>query len=234
MPLITDIRAVGSSRSKAGSDHRYGSGEWRLVVFDDGRRLRVDVEQMARHALEPGESVGPRVVARLEAHDAYLRARERALRLLATRPRSAEEIRERLSRHRMPEAMIRTVITDLVANRLLDDLTFARSWIARRTARHPFGARRIRWEIRRKGVAPAVIDRAFRESVAQEGDVAETEEASALALARGRLRRYRDLAPDRQARRIAALLERRAFAGGTIAKVLRALGRAEVPEDADG
>lgn len=233
MPLITDIRAVGSSRSKTGSVHRYGSGEWRLVVFDDGRRLRVDVEQIARHALEPGESVGPRVVARLEAHDAYFRARERALRLLATRPRSAAEMRERLSRNRVPETMIRAVITDLVGNRFLDDLTFARSWIARRTSSHPSGAWRIRWELRQKGVAPAVIDRAFRESVGKEGDVAQTEEASALALVRGRLGRYRHLAPDRQVRRIAALLQRRGFSVGTIARVLRTLGRGEALGDSD-
>jgi regulatory protein len=234
MPLITHIRPVGSSRSKAGSHRRSGSGEWRLVMLDDGRRLRVDVEQMARHALEPGESVGPRVVARLEARDAYFRARERALRLLAAKPRSAEEIRERLARNRVPETMIRTVIADLIADRFLDDLTFARSWIARRASRHPSGARRLRWELRQKGVAPAVIDEAFRESVGKEGDVAQTEEESALALARERLRGSRHLPPDRVARRIAGLLERRGFAAGTIARVLRTLGKAEVLEDADG
>jgi regulatory protein len=153
---------------------------------------------------------------------------------LVTRSRSAEEIRERLAGGRVPEPVIRAVITDLSEERLLDDLTFARSWIARRTSRHPSGVRRIRWELRQKGVAPAVIDRAFRESVGEEGDVAQAEEATARALVQGRLQRYRRLAPDRRARRIAALLQRRGFAAGTIARVLRTLGSVGVLEDADG
>jgi regulatory protein len=234
MPLITGIRAPGSLRSKAGSEHLRGGGEWRLVVLDDGRRLWVDVEQMARHRLEPGEPVDPRVIARLEARDVYFRARERALRLLATRPRSAWEIRERLTRDRVPEAAIRAVIAGLTHDQLLDDLTFARAWITRRMAARPYGPRRIRWELQQRGVAPAIIDNALRESVGDNGSVAGTEEQSALTLIRGRLRGYRHLAPARRARRIAALLERRGYAAGTIVRVLRTLGKAEDVETLNG
>jgi regulatory protein len=233
MPLITEIRPLGPLRSKAGSNHLHGEQEWRLVVLADGRRLRVDVEQVARHTLEPGRSVDARVVARLEARDIYVRARERALRLLAIRPRSASEIRERLARDRVPEATTRAVVADLVQDRVLDDLTFARSWIARRMAARLYGARRVRWELHQKGVPLAIIDRALEESVGGDVGVAETEERSALALIRGRLRGYRRLAPARQARRIAALLERRGYAAGTIVRVLRTLGRGEL-EDLDG
>jgi regulatory protein len=234
MPLITEIRALGPSRSKAGSNHLHGEQEWRLVVLADGRRLRVDVEQVARHTLEPGRSVDARVVARLEARDVYVRARERALRLLTIRPRSAAEIRERLQRDRVPEATIRAVVADLVQDQLVDDLTFARSWITRRMAARPYGARRVRWELHQKGVPPAIIDRVLKESVGNDIGVAETEERSAFALVRGRLRGYRGLAPARQARRIAALLERRGYAAGTIVRVLRALGRGGELEDLNG
>lgn len=234
MPLITGIRAFGVSRSQAGSSRLPKSGEWRLVILDDGRRLRVDVEQVARWGLEPGERAEPRLIARLEARDAYLRAREQALRLLAIRPRSAEEIRERLVRHQAPGAAIRAVIADLGADGLLDDLAFARSWITRRTSSHPVGARRIRWELRRKGVPPAVIDQALRASLGDETDRARAEEHSALALVKRRLPAVRHLAPDRQARRLAALLHRRGFATAAIVRALRALGKGEVLEALDG
>jgi regulatory protein len=234
MPLITEIRALGPLRSKAGSNHLHVEREWRLVVLADGRRFRVDVEQVARHTLEPGRSVDARVVARLEARDVYVRARERALRLLALRPRSAAEIRERLARERVPAATTRAVVADLVQDRLLDDLTFSRSWITRRMAARPYGARRMRWELHQKGVPLAIIDRAVEESLGNDVGVAETEERSALALIRGRLPGYRRLAPARQARRIAALLERRGYAAGTIVRVLRAFGRAGELEGLDG
>jgi len=234
MPLITEIRAPGSSRSKTGSEHLRGDGEWRRIVLDDGRQLWVDVEQVARHRLEPGEPVDPRVIARLVARDVYFRARERALRLLAARPRSEWEIRERLARDRVPETTIRAVIAGLVHDHLLDDLTFARAWITRRMAARPYGARRIRWELRQRGVTPAIIDHALKESVRDDGGIAQSEERSALTLIRGRLSGYRHLTPARRTRRIAALLERRGYAAGTIVRVLRTLGRAEDLEELNG
>jgi regulatory protein len=234
MPLITQIRPVGRWRSKTGSNHLHEEQEWRLIVLADGRRLWVDVEQVARHGLEPGQSIDARVVARLEAREVYGRARQRALRLLATRPRSAAEIRERLARDRVPEPTIRAVVADLVQDGLLDDLIFARSWIARRMGARPYGARRVRWELHQKGVSLATIDRALGEAVGNDAGVAETEEQSAFALIRRRLRGYRHLPPARQARRIAALLERRGYAAETIVRVLRALGRAGELEDPSG
>jgi SOS response regulatory protein OraA/RecX len=100
-------------------------------------------------------------------------------------------------------------------------------------AARPYGARRVRWELHQKGVPLAIIDRALEESVGEDVGIAETEERSALALIRGRLPGYRRLAPARQTRRIAALLERRGYAAGTIVRVLRTLGRGEL-EDLDG
>jgi SOS response regulatory protein OraA/RecX len=116
----------------------------------------------------------------------------------------------------------------------LDDLTFTRSWITRRMAARRYGARRLRWELHQKGVSLAVIDRALGEAVGNDVGVAETEEQSALALVRGRLRGYRHLPPARQARRIAALLQRRGYAAGTIVRVLRAIDRVGELEELNG
>jgi regulatory protein len=232
MPLIKEIRALGASRSEPGAGRLLGDGEWRLIVLDNGRRLRVDAEQVARHGLERGEPIDSGLVASLAARDAHLRAREVALRLLAGRPRSAAEIAERLARHRVPKPAIQAVVADLAADGLLDDLAFARAWIARRTSRSQYGARRIRWELRQKGVPPATIDRALNESATGSG-VAQSEEQLALALIRSCARRYRSLPPDRRTRRIAALLERRGFAPGTIVRALRSFGSSATAEESD-
>ena len=234
MPLITEIRALGASHSEAKADRPPGDQEWRLVVLDDGRRLRVNIEQIARHKLEQGEAIDPHVLARLAEDDVHLRAREAALRFLSIRPRSAAEVGERLARRRVPKATIRAVLAGLAAEGLLDDLAFARAWIARRTAKSQYGPRRIRWELRQKGVPPPTIDRAFTESGAAGPGDAPPEEQVALALIQSHARRYQSLPPDRRARRIAALLERRGFASGTIVRVLRSMGRAEGVEELDG
>jgi len=235
MPLITDIRALGASRGQTGPDHHLASGsEYRLVVLDDGRRLRVDLEQVARHGLAPGEAVGARLVASLEARDAYRRARERALRLLAVRPRSAEELRGRLAQDRLPPRAIRAVIAALARHGYLDDLAFARSWIDHRAARDACAAARLRWELRQKGVSSAVIARALQERFGEGTDRTRAEEESAIALINRRLPAYRHLARERQWRRLAGLLERRGFGPAIIARALRAAGRADALEGPDG
>src|SRR5712691_3085432 len=165
MRTITGIHTIGGGRAGATVASGRG-GELRLVVLAGGRRLCVDAEQVARHGLAAGGVIGPRLVARLAARDAYLRARERALRLLAIRPRSVDELRSRLLRHRIPRKTLEAVIADLVARGHLDDLAFARGWIISRLASRSCGIRRLRWELRRKEVPVAIIDRAVREAIA--------------------------------------------------------------------
>jgi regulatory protein len=233
MPLIKEIRALGASRSQTGAGRHRGDGEWRLIVLDNGRRLRVDVEQVARHGLAPGEAIELGVLTRLTAHDAQLRARESALRLLAGRPRSAAEVGERLARGRVPKATIQAVIAGLAADGLLDDLAFARAWIARRASQSQYGLRRIRWELRRKGVPAATIERALDESRADDPATPRDEDQLAAALIRNSARRYQSLPPERRARRVAALLERHGFAPGTIVRALRSFGSAATVEELD-
>lgn len=232
MPLIKEIRALGAQRSQTGAGRPRGDGEWRLIVLDNGRRLRVDVEQVARHGLEPGGPVDPRVLVGLVARDAHLRAREWALRLLAGRPRSAAEVGERLAQRRVPKATIQAVVDGLAADGLLDDLAFARAWIARRTSRSQYGMRRIRLELRQKGVPVGTIDRALSDAGADRG-TGQSEEQLVLALIRSCARRYQSLPPDRRTRRIAALLQRRGFEAGTIVRALRSFGSTATVEELD-
>ena len=234
MPLSDERRHAGTPRRVTALASPDGAGERWVVRLDDGRRLRVDAEEAARCGLAAGEVVEPRLVARLEARDGYLRARDRALRLLAIRPRSAAELRSRLMRYRIPPGTLRAVIADLDGRGYLDDLAFAKTWIAARLASRAYGVGRIRWELRQKGVPAAVIGRAVREAFEVDPDLAAAEERSASALVRRRLPACRRLSPAQRTRRIAAMLERRGFAHATIIRALRAIGEVEAAERFDG
>lgn len=218
MTSITQIRPAGRARATPGSIA--GSGEMRTLVLDDGRRVRVDAEQMARHGLAPGEAIADDLLARLEARDLYLRAREMAVRLLAVRPRTTAELRSRLRRKGVVGDQVRRVIDDLTAAGYLDDPAFARAWVTGRMVSRLFGLRRLRWELREKGLPPPVIERAIREAFGEESAAA-VEERSARAVLERRLPAYRRLASEVRIRRLAGLLARRGFASSTIARVLR-------------
>ncbi len=232
MPSVVRVRA--SSRSGAARARGGGSaGEVRLVVLDDGRSFRVDAEAMARWGVALGETIAEELLADLQSRDAYLRAREIAVRLLALRPRSTTELQHRLRQHRVPDEQAREVLADLTTAGYLDDLAFARGWVAGRIASRPCGFHRLRGELREKGVASGVIEQAIREALGEE-DLATAEERYARAIIARRSARDSRLPLEARRRRIAAFLERRGFASATIARVLRIAGRTGLAEDSTG
>jgi len=216
MLSVAAIRAAG--RSGPG-------GEWRVVVLSDGRSLRVDAEEIARAGLAPGEPLSDDLLERLAARDHYWRAREMAVRLLAARPHSTEELRARFRRGGVPDRHAQAVLDDLTEAGYLDDLAFARGWIASRLRRRPCGSARLRGELRERGVAFAVIEQAIRDAYGEEG-TSVGEEQYAAAVVERRRRAYASLPPDARARRMAQYLERRGFARATIVRALGTLRRA--------
>ena len=230
---IAAIRPAGKHAAAQGGSAPVGSGMC-CVVLDTGRRLRATIEDVARCGLREGASIAPEIVARLVARDAYLGARERALRLLAIRPRSADEIRVRLGQQRVPREIARAVIADLTAAGYLDDLAFARFWVTQRRAARRYGVRRLRWDLRQMGVSSAVVDQAVSEAIGGDDGAAGAEERAAAALVQRALAAEHGPPSDRRFRRLAALLERRGFTAETIARALRAIGARTPPESSDG
>jgi regulatory protein len=201
-----------------------------VVVLSDGRTLRAGAEEVARAGLAPGETVSGGRLEQLKARDWYWRGRETAVRLLAARPRSAAELRARLRRDRIPDDHAQAILDDLSAAGYVDDLAFARGWVASRLRRSPCGPARLRAELRERGVARTVIEQAIRDAYAEEGtSVGEAQLAAAAAERRRRV--YASLPADVQARRIAQFLERRGFTPPAIVRALDALRRAAEPAD---
>lgn len=83
-----------------------------------------------------------------------------ALKLLSYRPRSEAEVRRRLSRRFLPE-LVEEAILHLMNLGLLDDAAFASYWRENREMHRPRGARALRWELSRMGVARGVVEEAL-------------------------------------------------------------------------
>ena len=143
-------------------------------------------------------------------------AREKCLRLLGLRARSAWELRDRLRRAGFSDDIIESVLSSLAEAKLLDDEQFARTWVAGRQASRGAGRHKLRWELRRKGISNEIIQRVVDEEIDDEAEV-----GRALALAEGRLRGHAS-APDERAR-LQRLLLGRGFEYATVETVLRHL-----------
>jgi regulatory protein len=76
-----------------------------------------------------------------------------ALRYLAQRPRSEQEVRQRLRRAGVAEDAATGVLAQLREHGLVDDAAFAQYWLEQRQTFRPRGARLVRAELRQHGIS---------------------------------------------------------------------------------
>jgi regulatory protein len=138
------------------------------------------------------------------------RAYAAALRLLARREHSAQELRNKLASRGFPEALIDSVLTELAQEKLLSDRRFAEVYVRGRFERG-YGPLRIRAELRERGV-----DNSLVEPVMDERDRCWIESAG-----RQRRKRFGASFPERFSERAKQMrfLQRRGFTGEQIRAV---------------
>jgi regulatory protein len=102
--------------------------------------------------LHVGDEVTEERIAELERKDLAWKAREAALNLLAFRPRTAAELRRRLLQKEYPEEVADGCVESLVEMGLVNDSSFAETFVRDRVRLKPRGRRRLAQELRAKGV----------------------------------------------------------------------------------
>lgn len=132
----------------------------RVNVFLDGA-FAFGLPLDAALSLKVGDVVSAEKIAELRALDEYDKARTSALNYLSYRPRSSAEVRDNLRRIGFDDLLADKVVERLTALQLLDDAAFARFWVEQRDTFKPRSHLVLRQELRRKGIAPDIIDRAL-------------------------------------------------------------------------
>ncbi len=144
------------------------------------------------------------------------RAKNTAYRLLAFRARSCKELETKLYEKKFNPAVICTVINDLIRLGYIDDEAFALQWSSSRLRLQGFGERRIRQELKQKGISADIISHASSAIFSSE-----VQFQTALRSARKKLNTLKIHDRESARRRVAAFLERKGFAYDTIAEVMR-------------
>jgi regulatory protein len=135
-----------------------------------------------------------------------LSCHDRALRLLAVRPRSRREMESRLRSAGFDAVMVAEEVARLEEVGLLDDERFAQEFAEQALGRRLSGRRGVASSLAARGVSRPLIERALQDV---EGD----EDARAVELARSRASRLRGLAPEVAYRRLVSFLARRGYEG---------------------
>lgn len=196
--ILVKITAIRAQKSRE-----------RANIYLDGE-YAFSLHKMLAARLAVGQELAEQDIQQLRAQDLVEQAYERALRYLAYRPRSEQEIRRYLQKRAVSPQAVEQVVARLRRVHLIDDAAFAAFWVENREAFRPRGAWVLRAELRQKGVAPDAIEEALGQH---------DEEQSAFVAGERAARRYRML--DREAfyRRMLGYLQRRGFAYGIARRV---------------
>jgi regulatory protein len=129
---------------------------------------------------------------------------DRALGLLAVRPRSRRELERRLLGARFEPGEVEDVLVRLERVGLVDDEAFARQFAEHRFGSRKEGSRAVMQGLRAAGIAPSLA-----ETVAQDGPGDDEERAADLA--RSRVTRLAGVPPEKAFARLSSLLMRRGY-----------------------
>lgn len=140
---------------------------------------------------------------------------ERALGLLAVRPRSRRELERRLLAASFDRSEVDDVLVRLERVGLVDDLAFARQMAEYQFVSRRAGRRAVTGALLEKGVAPDVIAQVVEAAP-------DDEDERALVLATGRASRLGGLDPVKAFNRLTALLMRRGYSPEVARRAARA------------
>lgn len=142
------------------------------------------------------------------------KARQYAFLLLKFRLRSEDEIRQRLKKKKFSPEIIEGTVYFLKERKFLDDCFFARAWIGSRLKK-PLGIRRLKEELRIKGVNKDII-----ESSIEEARDNYSEEDVVAKIVRDKWSKAKGSDPLKAKRRIYSYLLRRGFSPQVIMESL--------------
>jgi regulatory protein len=157
-------------------------------------------------ALHLGQWLDDDDIAQLRARDDRQRAMDKALRLLARRPRSGHEIAQALQTSGFSSDIREQVLVRLQEMAYLDDQAFARWWVDNRLQFSPRSVRALQQELYQKGLPTTLI-----------AQVLESLDDEALAIAAGqqRAQRWQHLARADFDKKMLSYLQRRGFSYAT-------------------
>ena len=146
------------------------------LTLDDNRKIWITRSDFLESGWVEGSSVEKEAFDHFIQLHQYPRALNQAVSMLARRPCSKGEISRNLNQHHYTDEVIELVIYKLEKEKLLDDQDFSELWVQNRIGK--YGVRRIRQELRHKGVPEKTAD----EVLSQISDEQQLENATAYAV----------------------------------------------------
>lgn len=128
-----------------------------IIQLDTGQQLVISKSSIVSANIASNQELSEDQLHQLQKIAAQEHALDHALQYLASRPRSEQEIRQRLRSAGISEVEQEQTLTKLREQGLVNDSSFAQLWRESRDRTNPRGAQLLRYELRLKGLTNETI-----------------------------------------------------------------------------
>ena len=143
----------------------------RLSLYvDEKYAFSLTYAQLLDEKLHAGLELSEDRLASLKHASDFGKAYERALNYVMIRPRSVKELRDYARRKQWMPEDTQIIVDKLCARRYLDDRNFARAWVENRAIGKKTSQRKLRLELKQKGVADDIIADVLAANMYDEND----------------------------------------------------------------
>lgn len=185
------------------------------VYVDDAFAFGIHQDLLLEFNLRTGLHLDTETQVAIMVAERERAARAKALDYLSYKPRTAQEVRRKLTRSGFADGVAEQAVARMQDLGYVDDADYARRYAEQRFRSKGHGPRRIAYDLRRRGVARQHIDAAL-DTLRADKDLT----SRARALARKRWKRLsREQDPYKRRRKLSRYLQRRGYSFDVIRRI---------------
>ena len=176
------------------------------VFLDKEFAFGIHRETLLKTGIAKGDDLSEKQIKEIQQFENLRAAKEKGLRLLAARPRSAKELADRLKQARYSSETIEHVLKEFDRLGLLNDAEFGKMYARSQMITKPMGQFLLRRELKFKGLKEEEIEQAVDAAYEEQ-----SEKQVAFELALRRKKRVEYLEEMKAKKRVSDFLQRRGF-----------------------
>lgn len=166
------------------------------LLFYDKTKLKTSYDSYEKLQLKVGLTLSNDQFEYLVKEDLFIEAKRIAYNYINYKQRTEFEIKQRLKRDKIPNEIIEKTISYLIDKLMIDDTSYAHSYIEQLFKYKNFSKRKIELKLFEKGISKEISNKVF-----EKFDIDQLEKENALILAKKRSRQ-RDLNDEKEYNRL--------------------------------
>lgn len=141
------------------------------ITFEDDKKLLLNYEIFLKFALNLNSELTHDEAEKIILENKKYLLKQSALRYLARRPHSKNELKVKLLQKKFDNNLIHEILTELESKNYLNDLDFAQSFVEEKIKNKKIGRNKLRTELIRKGISAEIIQQVLNQNICDEEEI---------------------------------------------------------------